>query len=79
MFRRYKINYKHTFSIFIALRYRFLKKKDNIINVSYIFNKINFFLILHFFNIIRLSLACFNKDIYFYINVFFLYTYFLLT
>ena len=57
MFRRYKISYKHTFSIFIALKYRFLKKRDNVISVFYIFNKINFFLTSHFFNIIRLNLA----------------------
>ena len=52
MFRRYKISYKHNFSIFITLKYRFLREKDNIISVFYIFNKINFSLISHFFNII---------------------------
>ena len=57
MFRKYKINYKHIFSIFITLKYRFLKKRNNVINVFYIFNKVNFFLISHFFNIIRLSLT----------------------
>ena len=57
MFRRYKISYKHIFLIFIALKHRFLKKKDNVISVFYILNKTNFFLILHFFNIIRLSLT----------------------
>ena len=79
MFRRYKINYKHISSIFIALKYRFLKKKDNITSVFYIFNKIDFSLISYFFNIIQLSLTWFNKDIYFYINIFFLYIYFLFT
>ena len=52
MFRKYKINYKNIFSIFIALKYRFLKKEKNVINVFYIFNKIDFFLTLYFFNII---------------------------
>ena len=71
--RRLKINYKRTFSIFTALRYRLLKEKDNVTSVSYIFNKIDLSLISHFFNIIRLNLACFGRDIYFYINVFFMY------
>ena len=31
----------------------------------------NLFLTLYFFNITRLSLTCFNKNIYFYINAFF--------
>ena len=57
MFRRYKINYKYIFSIFITLKHRFLREKDNVISVFYIFNKIDFFLTSHFFNIIRLSLA----------------------
>ena len=57
MFRKYKISYKHTFSIFITLKYRFLKEGNNVINVFYIFNKINFFLISHFFDIIRLNLT----------------------
>ena len=57
MFRKYKINYKHTSSIFIALKYRFLKRKNNVINVFYIFNKVDFSLTSHFFNIIRLSLT----------------------
>ena len=57
MFRKYKINYKHTSSIFTTLKHRFLKKKDNVISVFYIFNKINYFITLYFFNIIRLSLA----------------------
>ena len=57
MFRRYKINYKHISSIFTALKHRFLKEKDNVINVFYIFNKTDFSLTSHFFNIIRLSLT----------------------
>ena len=57
MFRRYKTSYKHTSSIFITLKYRFLKEKNNVISVFYIFNKVNFSLISHFFNIIRLSLT----------------------
>ena len=57
MFRRYKINYKHIFSIFIALKHRFLKKENNITSVFYISNKINFSLTLYFFNIIQLSLT----------------------
>ena len=51
MFRRYKANYKHISSIFITLKHRFLKKENNVISVFYIFNKTNFSLILHFFNI----------------------------
>ena len=46
----------------------------NFTSVAYFFNKVNFSLISHFFNITRLNLACFDKDICFYINVFFLYT-----
>ena len=61
------------------LKHRFLKREDNVTSVFYIFNKINFSLTLYFFNIIRLSLAWFNKGIYFYINVFFLCIYFLFT
>ena len=55
--RKFKISYKRTSSIFIALKHRFLKREDNITSVSYIFNKINISLTLHFFNIIRLSLT----------------------
>ena len=55
--RRLKISYKRISSIFITLRYRFLKEKDNVTSVFYIFNKINISLISHFFNIIRLNLA----------------------
>ena len=57
MFRKHKINYKHISSIFITLKHRFLKKRDNVTSVLYIFNKTNFSLILHFFNTIRLSLT----------------------
>ena len=42
-------------------------------SVFYIFSKIDFFLISHFFNITRLSLACLNKGICIYLNVFFMY------
>ena len=45
----------------------------NVTSVLYIFNKADFFLTLYFFNITRLSLACLGRDIYFYINVFFIY------
>ena len=55
--RRFKINYKRTFSILIALRHRFLKRKDNVISVFYILNKADIFLTSHFFNIIRLNLT----------------------
>ena len=46
-------------------------KVINVTSVFYIFNKANFSLISHFFYITRLSLACFNRDICIYINVFF--------
>ena len=46
--KRLKTSYKRIFSIFITLRHRFLKEKDNIINVFYIFNKANISLTLHF-------------------------------
>ena len=46
-----------------------IKVLKNVTSVFYIFNKINFFLILHFSNITRLNLACFNKNIYFYLNL----------
>ena len=57
MFRRHKTSYKHISSIFIALKYRFLKERDNVTSVFYILNKIDFSLTLHFFNIIRLNLT----------------------
>ena len=79
MFRKYKTNHKHISPIFTALKYRFLKEKNNVINVPYILNKTDFSLTSHFFNIIRLNLTWLNKDIYFHINVFFLYIYFLPT
>ena len=40
-------------------------------SVFYIFNKTVFSIKLIIFNITRLSLACLNEDICFYINVFF--------
>ena len=55
--RRLKANYKRTFSVFTALKYRFLKEKDNVISVLYIFNKVNISLTFYFFNIIRLNLT----------------------
>ena len=69
--RRFKISYKRLSSIFITLRHRFLKKRDNVISVFYIFNKIIFLIKLIIFNIIRLNLACLDRGICFYINVFF--------
>ena len=77
--RRLKISYKRTSSIFITLKYRFLKKENNVTSVFYIFNKAIFLIKLIIYNITRLSLACLDKDICFYINVFFIYTYSLLT
>ena len=55
--RRLKTSYKRTSSIFIALKYRFLKERDNVTSVLYIFNKINISLTSYFFNIIRLNLT----------------------
>ena len=58
----------------------FLSKKNLIIlfdymisvtSVSYIFNKAAFLIRSIIFNTIRLNLACLDKGIYFYINVFF--------
>ena len=77
--QRFKISHKRISPIFITLRHRFLKEKDNVINVSYIFNKTVFLIKLIICDIIRLSLTCLDKDICFYIDVFFLCTYFLLT
>ena len=77
--RRFNVSYKRTSSVFTALKHRFLKEKNNVTSVSYILNKANIFLISHFFDITRLGLACLSKGICFYINVFFLYMYFLLT
>ena len=68
------MNHKYAFSIFITLKHRFLKEKDNVTSVFYILNKIDFSLTLHFFDITRLSLTCLNKDIRIYINVSFLCT-----
>ena len=77
--RRLKVSYKRLFPIFSTLRHRFLKKENNVTSVFYILNKAVFLIKLIIFNIIRLSLACLDKGICFYINVFFLCTYFLLT
>ena len=77
--RRFKISYKRTSSIFIALKHRFLKGGNNVTSVLYIFNKAIFLIRLIICNITRLSLTCLGRDICFYINVFFLCTYFLLT
>ena len=71
--RRLKTNYKRLSSIFTALKYCFLKKENNVTSVFYIFNKTIFLIKLVIFNIIRLSLACLDRDICFYINVFFIY------
>ena len=69
--RRLKTNHKRSSPIFPTLKHRFLKRKDNVTSVSYIFNKTVFLIELIIFNIIRLSLTCLDKNIYFYINVFF--------
>ena len=55
--RRLKTNYKRSFSIFITLRHRFLKRESNVINVLYNINKINFLIKLILFDIIRLRLT----------------------
>ena len=77
--RKLYTNYKRTSQIIITLKHRFLKKRNNVISVFYFFNKADIFLTSHFFVVIRLSLTCLDKDIYFYINAFFLYIYFLFT
>ena len=69
--RRLKTSHKRTSPIFIALRHRFLKERNNIISVFYILNKTIFLIKLIIYDITRLSLACLDKNIYFYINVFF--------
>ena len=79
MFRKHKANYKHIFSVFIALGYRFLREKNNVMSVSYILNRADYPLISHSFDIIRLGLACLDRGICSYIDVSFLCTYFLLT
>ena len=55
--RKLKTSYKRTSPILITLRYRFLKGEDNVTSVPYIFNKVDIFLISHFFDIIRLGLT----------------------
>ena len=77
--RRLKASHKRSSLVFIALKHRFLKEGNNVTSVLYIFNKAIFLIKLIIFNITRLSLACLGKNICFYINVFFLCTYFLLT
>ena len=57
----------------------FERNELNVTSVFYILNKAVFLIKLIIFNITRLSLACLDRDICFYINVFFLCTYFLLT
>ena len=48
-------------------------------SVLYILSRATFSIKLLILNITRLSLACLDRDICFYIDVFFLCTYFLLT
>ena len=79
----YKI-FKIYYSIFIykwieTILFKFYKQRLHVVtSVFYIFSKAAFLIKLIIFNIIRLSLACLDEDIYSYINVFFLYVYFLL-
>ena len=40
--RRLKIDYRRTSSILTTLKHRFLRERNNVINVSYIFNKTDF-------------------------------------
>ena len=68
--RKLEANHKRSSSVFIALKHRFLKKKNNVTSVFYILNKAALIKLI-IFNIIRLNLTCFDEDIYFYINVFF--------
>ena len=77
--RKLKANYKRLSSVFLTLRHRFLRGEDNVINASYILSRVTFSIKLFILNIIRLNLACLGRGIYFYIDVFFLCTYFLLT
>ena len=77
--RRFKTSYKRSSPIFTALKYRFLRKENNVTSVFYILNKTIFLIKLIIFNIIRLNLTCLDEGICFYRNVFFSYTYFLLT
>ena len=69
--RRLKISHKRSSSIFSALKHRFLKERNNVINVFYILNRTAFLIKLIIFNITRLGLACLGRGICFYINVFF--------
>ena len=71
--RRLKASYKRSFSIFTALKHRFLKEGNNVTSVLYILNKVIFLIKLIIFDITRLGLACLGRDICFYINVFFMY------
>ena len=84
--RRFKTSHKWSSSVFSTLKHRFLKGGNNVTSVFYIFNKafyilnrITFSIKLLILNITRLNLTCLDRGICFYINVFFLYTYFLLT
>ena len=58
--RKFKTSYKRTFSIFITLRHRFLKERNNVTSVFYFFNKTNISLTSYFFNITRLNLTWFS-------------------
>ena len=69
--RRFKINYRRTSLIFITLRHRFLRERNNVTSVFYILNKVVFVIKLIIYDITRLSLTCFGRGICFYINVFF--------
>ena len=66
----------------IVKKFIFLSNVFNrltVTSVLYFLNRADISLTSHFFVATRLSLACLDRDICFYINVFFLYTYFLLT
>ena len=71
--RKLKISYKRFFSIFIALKHRFLKEENNVTSVFYILSKADFLIKLIIFNITQLNLACLDRGICFYINVFLMY------
>ena len=77
--RRLKTSHRRPSSVFSALGHRFLRGRNNVTSVFYILNKAISSIKLIIFNITRLGLACLNRGICFYINVFFLCIYFLLT
>ena len=63
----------------LIIKKRKKKSENSVTSVPCFLNRVDIPLTSHFFVATRLSLTCFDKDIYFYTDAFFLYIYFLFT